>query len=158
MTDSVVGVYADPWKQESGNRLARRWFRAQRFQANPRTEKYMQASFARRWPHGRFVIAAQQTLPAEVRRATTVVKLYPDAIGRRLAWLDRAVSRQASSEATIIVLNGRGRSYLWSAAVRRRLAVRRLLESAMLMECAAVAVLFLATPFLLLWDTVRGRR
>ena len=155
---TIVGLFHDPWQREPSGRFARRWFRAQRFKANPRSEADMRSSFAAQWPQGRFLVADRQSLPGLLREADTVVKLYPDATGMRLGWFDRAVSRHAMPDASTMVLNGRGRRYAWDGKVRRRLGVRRFLEATMMVECAALVAFLLLTPFLLIWDLVRGRR
>lgn len=147
----TLGVLHDPWP---ARRAKGPWrYRTMvEFKANPRDEAYLRKLFAERYPDGR--IGA----PDEATTADRVVLLYPDAIGIGWAGVERSVRSAAGPGTEVRVLNGRRRDFALDRAARRRLAVRRLLESALVGE-AVVTLAFLAlTPPLVAWDALRGRR
>jgi hypothetical protein len=158
---NVLGVYYSPWREHYDHQhsLLELYRSAVRNKANPRSEAYMQALFAERWPEGEFVNAKAdpawaQRLPA----ADTVVLLFPDAIGIGFAALEAEVRKRRKVWATVRALNGRRRDFVLSRSVRRQLAFRRLLERSMATEVLATFCFFIATPFLLGYDLVRGHR
>jgi hypothetical protein len=146
----TLGVLHDPWPARRSRPL-RRYRTMVEYKANPRDEAYLRALFAERYPDGRLVG------PDDVQGAERVVLLYPDAIG--LGWNDveRAVGRAAPG-AEVRVLNGRRRDFALDARTRRRLRLRRGLETTVAGEALFALVFVLATPVLLAWDALRGRR
>ena len=122
------------------------------FKANPRDEAYLRALFAERYPDGRIGALS------EAGNADVVVLLYPDAIGIGWSAVERDVRSRAGAGTELRALNGRRRDFALDRAMRRRLAVRRAFETALLGEALFTAVLLLATPPLLAWDLLRGRR
>jgi hypothetical protein len=147
----TLGILHDPWPGLRG-RGPRRYRTMVEFKANPRDEPYLRALFAERYPGGR--IGGLD----EVAQAARVVLLYPDAIGIGWSGIERGVRRRARPGAELRVLNGRRRDFALDGAMRRRLAVRRAFESALLGETLFTALFLLATPPLLAWDLLRGRR
>src|SRR2546423_11478356 len=84
MEKKVVGIFHNPWRTDYEPRrsLAELYRRAVWLKANPRTEDYMRALFAERYPRGIFINTdAAPDWPRELSSADTVVLLYPDAIG-----------------------------------------------------------------------------
>jgi hypothetical protein len=147
----TVGVLHDPWPARRGGRL-RRYRTMVEFKANPRDEAYMRALFAERYPDGRL------GGPDDVSGAERIVLLYPDAIGLGWGPVERALLRKAPAGAELRVLNGRRRDFVLDRRFRRRLELRRWLETALVGEAAATVLFVLATPVLLARDVLRGRR
>jgi hypothetical protein len=147
----TLGVLHNPWPARRTWPL-RRYKTMVAFKANPRDEGYLRALFAERYPGGRIGGVG------DVAAADRVVLLYPDAIG--IGW--RAVERRARSTARpgveIRVLNGRRRDFVLDRRMRRRLALRRMLEIGLVGEAILTAIFLVLTPPLLAWDLVRGRR
>ncbi len=161
MERKVVGVFHNPWREDYDPKrsLAELYRRAVWLKANPRREDYMRALFTERYPAGAYVNADHE--PHWTQRladADTVVMLYPDATGLYFSEFERIVERKKKSWATVRVLNGRRRDFVWSGRVRRALRLRRFLERAMLGEVLAVILFAAASPFFVLSDVVRGRR
>lgn len=146
----TVGVVYDPWPARRGHRL-RRYRTMVEFKANPRDAEYMRALFAQRYPEG--TLAGADSVPT----ADRIVLLYPDAIGLGWRQVERAM-RHGAPGAELRALNGRRRDFVIDRRTRRQLAVRRLLETALVGEALATAVFVLLTPPLLAWDLLSGRR
>jgi hypothetical protein len=85
-----------------------------------------------------------------------LVLLYPDATGLGWAPLERRVSKLVESPPT--VLSGRRRSFELDRPTLRALRLRRALERSMAGEAIGLLLIGLATPALVAWDLVRGRR
>ena len=147
----TVGVWHDPWPAWRARSL-RRYRSMVEFKANPRDEAYMRALFAERHPE------ALLRSPDEVGGATRVVLLYPDATGIGWSEVERRVRAAAGPGAEIVALNGRRREMPLDGRTRRALALRRLLEVGLVGEAAATLLFLAATPVLLAWDLLRGRR
>lgn len=161
MNRKILGVFASPWREHYDHQrsLLELYKSAVRNKANPRSEEYMRALFAERWPDGEFVNA--QRNPDWVSRlgsADVVILLFPDAIGLGFAAIEGTVRRHKKVWATVRALNGRRREFVLTRPVRRQLAVRRLLERSMAMEALATVCFVIFTPFLLGYDLVRGHR
>jgi hypothetical protein len=161
---NVVGVYANPWPDPLAGSarpkgsIASLYRRGVQYKANPRDEAYMRALFAERYPDGVLIRADHAAWRREVAGADTIVLVYPDSIGLGFRRIESAVRRAARPGATVRVLNGRRRDFEWTAAVRRQLYVRRMLERTMAVELVSVFAFLVVTPCLLAADLVRGRR
>jgi hypothetical protein len=165
MTETVVGLFADPWSRQrdvgaNARSLGALYRRAIAYRANPRPRETMRALFQEHWPEGQFVdIDHESAWVDTLGGADQIVLLYPDSIGLGFGSIERTVLQRHAPYATIAVLNGRRRQFVLSRGMRLRIRVRRLLERTMLPELAlAIPLFLLATPFLLVFDVMRGRR
>ena len=161
MDRRTVGLFHNGWQSEYDPHQspAGLYRRAVWLKANPRSEAYMRKLFAERYPHGRFVNADEQRdWGAQVAAADAVVLLYPDAIGIGFSAIETIVKKQKKDWATVRVLNGRRRDFIWRPRVVRQLRLRRFLERSMLGEALAIIIFAAVTPFFLVSDLVRGRR
>jgi hypothetical protein len=161
MDRHVVGIFHNPWRADYDPRrsVMELYRRAVWLKANPREEAYMRALFNERYPRGVFVNADSESRWAEeLRAADTVVMLYTDATGLHFAPVESVVERNKKSWATVRVLNGRRRDFVWSKLARRQLRVRRFVERAMLGEALLTLAFLAVTPFFVVSDLVRGRR
>jgi hypothetical protein len=162
VTGEVVGIFHDRWVRIRQLPTSFRnpfdlWMKAVWYKANPRSSDYMKALFAERYPGATFLDTGASTISvAEMAGSSKVVLLYPDSIGLGYSAIERAVARNAP-HAAVEVLNGRRRQFAFDRKSRRALRCRRFLEWTMQIECFAGIVLLLATPFLLLFDFVRGK-
>ena len=147
----TLGILHDPWPQRR-RRPPRRYRTMVEFKANPRDETYLRALFAERYPGGR-IGGVQDAGDAEL-----VVLLYPDAIGIGWSAVEREIRARARPGTALRVLNGRRRDFALDRRMRCRLALRRVLETAVVGEAVLAAVLLVSTPPLLAWDLLRGRR
>jgi hypothetical protein len=96
--------------------------------------------------------------PVDWRALEKIVLLWPDANGTGWARTEREIFHQAQPAASIIVLNGRRRSFELTRSDWRRFKWRRLLEKTFVVEVAALAAFLLTSPLLALWDFSQGRR
>jgi hypothetical protein len=129
------------------------------FRANPRTRAYMEARFHEAHPHGVFCdVRATPGWRELAGPAAEVVLLYPDAIGQGFGPLERWCREHRSTARPPEVLNGRRRRMALDAKTRRALGLRRVLERIPLLELASIPVFVVGTPFLLVWDLLRGHR
>lgn len=162
MSDHAVALYRNPLAPAAADPISLRhpwrlWRKAIWFRANPRDTAYMQARLAEHFPEASFVdVDSDPDWPRKVDGATTVVLLYPDSIGLGFAGLESR-ARRLAPEAEFVVVNGRRRKFPFDSAARRRLYPRRFLEWTMLLEFFMGLGILIATPFLLVFDTVRGR-
>lgn len=131
------------------------WKKVVWYKANPRAADYMTALLRERYPDAQLVELSRR-LTDDVSQADLVVLLYPDSIGLGFTPIERDLAR-AVPDARIAVLNGRRRQFEFDKSTRRALRFRRFLEWTMLVECVSGVAVIIATPFLLLFDVVRGR-
>jgi len=126
--------------------------------AGVRTGDYMRALFTDRFHGSALVEVTDGEIPVDVLvQAQAIVLLYPDAIGMDFGWIERTLARRWPSK-HVFALNGRRRLFRLDREMRRRLAVRRFLEASRLPELAVFLVFAAATPFLTLFDILRGHR
>jgi hypothetical protein len=158
----TVGVLHYPLGEDYGISAARKrtprrlYRRALWYKANPRPPAYMESLFCERYPEGVLTRTDGSAPPPEIQEAERVVLLYPDAIGLGFGSLERRLERRTGAD--VRVLNGRRRDFVLGGSMRARLAVRRLLERSMAPEAMSLLLLALATPVLLAFDLLRGRR
>lgn len=156
----TVGLFYDHWAETrnapvSFRRPFQLWKKVVWYKANPRTADYMKALLTEHHPNAQFVDWTRR-LMNDIGQADVIVLLYPDSIGLGFAAIERDLARRASNP-RIEVLNGRRRQFEFDSAARHGLRFRRFLEWTMLVECVSGAAVIIATPFLLLYDMVRGR-
>ena len=126
--------------------------------AGVRDREYMMALFTSHFPNGTVVDIEDGRIPPEIgASADNIVLLFADAIGMDFGDIERNVARRWPSR-RVLVLNGRRRFFDLDAPMRRKLALRRILEATRLPELAFFAVFLVATPVLLVIDALRGRR
>lgn len=157
----VVGIFHDRWVRVRQSPTSFRnvyglWMKAVWYKANPRSSDYMRALLAERYPGAVFLDTAAGPFAAAAMAASKVVLLFPDSIGLGYSAIERKVARDAP-RAEVEVLNGRRRQFAFDRRTRWALHYRRFLEWTMLIECLAGGALLLATPFLLLFDFMRGK-
>ena len=162
MTGNVIGIFHDSWARirqlpTSFRNPLSLWMKAVWYKANPRSSDYMKALFAERYPGATFIDTGAGAISAATMvGASKVVLLYPDSIGLGYAAIERGVAHNAPN-AAVEVLNGRQRQFAFDRRVRWALRSRRFLEWTMLIECFAGVALVLVTPFLFLFDFMRGK-
>ena len=161
----TVGLYCDTWGDGETGPLARSrnplhlYRRAVWFKSNPRSASAMEHLFRETWPNGRFVnVSKTKGWRREAADCETIVLLYPDAIGLGFGAIERQVLRNHARNGRARVLNGRKRDFLLTPTVRRGLRLRRMLERTMAGELLFGLVFLVATPLMLSFDLVRGRR
>ncbi len=161
----TLGLYYDMWGDgETGpparSRNPRHLYRrAVWFKSNPRSAAAMEQLFLESFSDGRFVdVAKTNRWQHEAADCETVVLLYPDAIGLGFGAIERQVLRRHGGGRQTRVLNGRRRDFLLTPSVRRGLRLRRILERTMAGELLFGLVFLVATPLMLSFDLVRGRR
>jgi hypothetical protein len=150
----TVGVYAEPLAKRAG-----RLYRHYAMVLSPREEIYMRQLFATRYPQGKFVnVHKEDGWRQALKNADTVVLLYPDAIGFGFSALERDAIRSKSPLAALRFLNGRMRTMPLSRAVRRQLALRRVLIRFFVIEFLTVVPFLVATLWFAGVDLVRSRK
>lgn len=161
----TLGLYYDMWGDgETGpparSRNPRHLYRrAVWFKSNPRSASAMKQLFHETWPGGHFVdVSKTKGWRREAVDCDIVVLLYPDAIGLGFGTIERQVLRNRARNSRARVLNGRKRDFLLTPSVRRGLRWRRMLERTMAGELLFALVFLAATPLMLSFDLVRGRR
>lgn len=138
------------------------WFNAWRrhvvANAGPRNRDYMERLFRDRFAGGDLIHMAADSLPIEkVEKADAIVLLYPDSIGLDVVHIERAIASRWPLK-RVFALNGRRRFFLLDASMRRRLAIRRFLETFRIPEVILISLFIATTPLLVLWDFLRGHR
>ena len=123
-----------------------------------RSADYMKALFASRFPGCVLLEITDRKISEDiVVQEQAIVLLYPDAIGMDFGWIERTLAGRYRST-PVFVLNGRRRLFRLDREMQRKLAVRRLLESSRFPEFALCLAFAMTTPFLALFDMIRGRR
>lgn len=163
MTHRVVALYHNPWPGAGLERPQRRspqalYRYAVWYKSNPRRAEYMRALLAEQFPEAVWISTAEHHDWTErIAEASTVVLLYPDAIGLGFGSIERSVMAHKRAWAGVTVLNGRRRKFLLNGATRRGLRLRRFLEWTMLPELLFLPVFVASTPLLWAADFIRGR-
>lgn len=159
--EKEIGIFYNPWKSEFDYKssLAELYRRAVWFKANPRSEEYMRALFAERSPDGIFLNALSDTdWKSHLASADSILLLYPDSIGIGFAAIESEVAADKQKWATVRILNGRRRAFVFNGKVRRQLRLRRFFEQTMLGEALFTMGFLAVTPFFFISDLVRGRK
>jgi hypothetical protein len=155
----TVGVLYMPsdYAKPRGGLLAL-WRRHLVANAGVRNRDYMEALFKRHFPRGTMIELKDRQVPADVMDSSkTIVLLFPDAIGIDFGRIERAIASRWRSK-RVLALNGRRRLFRLDAKMRRRLALLRSLETFRIPEIAFLLVFLIATPVLVLFDMMTGRR
>lgn len=165
MQHRVVGLFSYPWNKvftvprNTGLGLMGMYRWAVWFKANPRSEEYMRALFAERFPQGEFInVNADHEWQSKACKADTMILLYPDAIGLGFHDLERNAQRVKKTWTEVRALTGRRREFLLNRATFKALRFRRFIEMGMVGEMAAIPLFVLFSPLLLVVDWARGRR
>jgi hypothetical protein len=129
---------------------------------NPRQQDYMRQLAASRGAGSDDVwlevkdpqsIAQLQIPPAE-----RIVLLWRDGNGTGWRRLEQQVFAQKAARSRVYVLNGRRREFELTPELWRAYRRRRLVEKSMVAELGIAVFLIVASPFLIGWDLVTGRR
>jgi hypothetical protein len=168
--NQILGIFYDggsypvleAWSQGGATPLSsviRKLAALTNFQRNPRSMEYMEMLLRANWP-GRIRLVQIKTdrrVPAlNLADYSRVVLLWPDSNG--MGW--RKIERQLSGiqHGSIVVLNGRNRTFEFYGPTFRKLRMRRLIEKShvdKIIFCVALAIL---TPSIWFVDFLRGRR
>lgn len=155
----VIGLFLNTWPADFGRGPLSYYRRAVFYKSNPRTKQYMKSLFMEFFPFGEFIdIGQDREWPTRVKGTDMVALLYPDAIGMGFCKTEIDLKRIAPKGCKIFILNGRRRMVEFDRPTRRALYIRRLLERYMIGEMTAAVGIVLATPFLWLWDQLRGKK
>jgi hypothetical protein len=123
-----------------------------------RDREYMEALFRSHFPHGQIIEVEAGRVPTAVMNdVDNIVLLFPDPIGIDFRWIEHEIASRAPSK-SVFALNGRRRFFRLDSAMRRRLAFRRFLAAVRIPEMSFLLIFVIATPFLTLFDFMRGRR
>ncbi len=126
--------------------------------ANVRNREYMESLFRRCFPYGALVEVKNGAIPSDLIDASeSIVLLFPDAIGLDFTKVERAINARWPSK-RLLALNGRGRLFRLDRRTRRQLLLSRFLEQWRLPELAFFLLFVAITPFLLIFDLMRGQR
>ncbi len=161
---SVIGLFEDNWDEDYREKLYdfshpyRVYRSAIQFKANPRKPDYMKKLFKEHFPDGEFLnIDECDNWKQKLQNADRIVLLFPDATGLRSGTIRTAVTQSQPCDETPVVLNGRKRLFQLNTETKRKLMVRRYLEKGMVFEFCALMVFVTVTPFITLYDWMRGR-
>jgi hypothetical protein len=156
----TLGLFYSPWDDAARPRgIFGRLNDHYRGVLMPRSAAYMEQAFKRSFPEGVFRdVQASPDWRELIRKAETVILLYPDPIGFNCGRLFADARRHKPDYAAIRMLNGRQRTFLLTSTARIQLALRRAATRLMLAEIAIGGALLVMSPFLVLLDLARGRR
>ena len=117
--------------------------------ANARTKQYMQTLLQETFPKTQ--IKALEDIPSTVQE---VILLYSDAIGLGFTPLEKSSQKRFQK---ISILNGRGRIFVLTSSVSRRLRLRRFFEKTFLIELILGPILLIFGCILCIKDFFAGR-
>ncbi len=169
------------WHPWQADRPSRGWLEKRRqlveFRANPRPAKYMFAkagNFLTQsspvsvdvFAYGPPLAAVPTELAKPVQVITepenlkpnsydTVILMYPDPLGLNWQKVEKTMLRLRASK--YLVINGRGRIFVWDSPSRRSLAWRRWLSRAWLIEMLLAPIVWVLSFILALFDGVSDR-
>lgn len=165
METKIIGIYWSPWDQwnrENSDQffglLAR--IRQHRFaMLRPRTREYMKNLFEKKYPTGSFLEVGNNTSwTDQVSDADSIVLLYPDPIGYGFNKIEKQILQLKDSRCALRALTGRRREILLNPRTRNALSFRRLIRQLMIVEILLSTLFVLVTPFLVVFDQLRGRK
>src|SRR5262249_32740128 len=148
------------WVSGSGVLKLARYLESRR---NPRDREYME-QLAKRLvrsfdsSHVLLVEDAGSLGRLNWEKINEMVILWADANGAGWASIERAVFKQRGCSTRVYVLNGRGRLFELNKVDWTAFKWRRLLEKTLVVEFGLMLGILLITPWLTLWDFLRGRR
>lgn len=90
--------------------------------------------------------------------AEEVCLLWPDANGFGWTATEQSVMKRTPPGTKVVVLNGRGRMFELTSAMRRRFQVRRLVQKLWLGEAAVLAAMLLVGVPAAAYDWARGHK
>jgi hypothetical protein len=165
LTKKIVGLFTDQrdtdlsrWQAGSHHPLAI-YRRTLWYKARPRSEDYLRSMFDQRYPSAAFIRVDGETgWHSSIADADVVVLVYADCIGLGCARLERQVGHHSRDWASVRVLNGRGRDFLLSRGELMSLRLRRVIARTMIVEWVLIALFLLATPLLMVWNVIGGKR
>jgi hypothetical protein len=149
---------ADVGRAGPAGRIRRGLWRSNEWKRNARSREYMEALAgevgAGRW----HVVDGDAGLTdAMIRDASRIVLLWPDANGSGSGEIGRRVARLKTPTTPVYVLNGRRRHFELTPRMRRRFALRRLLQRFWAGEAVWFAAALMIGLPLTAWDLLRGR-
>ena len=127
---------------------------------NPRNRDYMRALMASAGFSNPQLLTADADGSLDrgsLQQATTIVLLWPDGNGTGWRSIEQQVFSQTPNTTRIVVLNGRRRQFELSRSSWLGYLGRRALEKSLLAEAAFFVVFVMTSPFLVVWDRLRGR-
>jgi len=133
------------------------------YRRNPRSLEYMQRLaeeiFPGFDPREMVVVGDDRQLPAlDWSAIHKVVLLWPDANGTGWARVVRHILRRKRANTAVFVLNGRRRFFVLNRLTWAGFAWRGFLEKTLAAEILFMLAFIVLSPWLTLWDVVRGRR
>ncbi|MFH1737695.1 MAG: hypothetical protein ABIH23_01715 [bacterium] len=130
---------------------------------NPRGLAYMKQLAQRVFPDFNpeqcVVIEEGCTLPPmDWKVIEAIVLLWPDGNGTGWTTIERGIFRHKAPAAQVSVLNGRGRLFVLNRTEWFGFRWKRLLEKSLALELGFALIFIVTTPWLVIWDLMRGRR
>ena len=130
---------------------------------NPRNLAYMKHLTQRVFPdfdQDRWVVIEDGcNLPRmDWRVVEDIVLLWPDGNGTGWTAIERELFRQKLPSAQVNILNGRGRLFVLNRTEWFGFRWKRLLEKSLVFELVFALVFIFITPWLVIWDLMRGKR
>jgi hypothetical protein len=133
--------------------------KASHYKRNPRNSEYMRDVAGQKFGNNYEVIDAGDYSYERVKHASEIVLLWPDASGYGWFGIERkimAYSKQLNIEIT--VLNGRRRYFSFNKVTWANYLARRFIERLWLGEIVFSIMFLFVSPFITVWDFIRGRR
>jgi hypothetical protein len=132
--------------------------RGNRIRRNPKDLEYMKYVLRSAYENAEIVQIGQcddlRRIPLESQEE--IVLLWPDGNGYGWNRVERYIFRHKNPQSKITVVNGRRRIYIFNKSRRFVFLILRFLEKFFVIEFVFMLFFILITPFLLLFDLLRG--
>jgi len=142
-----------PWMRGMGISLSNASF----YKRNPRDERYMRNVVTQIFDAEIPFISVTDLRPESFHQVEEVILLWPDGNGYGWYGVEQRVFHWKASGCRVFVINGRKRNFVLTPMVKLTYRWRRFAERFWLGEIVFSILFVVLSPFLLIWDFVRGR-
>jgi hypothetical protein len=126
------------------------------YKQNPRDMMYMQFLVKESFKNKFIIIDINKMSPSLIKGATEVILLWPDSLGHGWFNIEKKIFIWKKKNTRVMVLNGRRRYFSLSKNLWLKYLILRAIEKFWLGEVLFFIVFLFLTPFLILYDSIKG--
>jgi hypothetical protein len=145
----IFGIYNDSFFQKKPFYLPQKLWKVVCCRANPRPFEYMKSALESIYPEAEIMLL--EDIPPALKK---VILMYPDSIGLGQGSLESYLTKRGVE---LFILNGRKRHFELTSSVRRKLRLKRFLETSFLFEFLGLLFLLIFASLSTIKDKMMGR-
>jgi len=132
--------------------------KASNYKRNPRNLAYTRALVTQTLGEGCLIVKARHLSESRLKDADEIVLLWPDSNGYGWFGVERRILAWKKKHSKIMILNGRRRCFNLSRSLWIMYLLRRFMERFWIGEIIFSLFFLCISPFLMLWDFIRGKQ